>query len=228
MANVFSSGRESSLHSELKKWYFLEGDDVEAKVDDFIVDIVRGDLLIEIQIANFSTIKPKLRRLLNDHRVRLVYPNPKVKWIIHRSKTKGEMFGRRKSPKKGRLPDLFNELIRIPNLLTKENLSVEVLMIEAEEVWCNDGKGSWRRRGASVEDRKLIRVFQRKVFEHPSDFLEILPKDLAHPFSNKDLAKSLAIPVNQSRKITYTLRKIGAISLVGKNRNEMLFARGHA
>jgi hypothetical protein len=228
MANVFSSGRESSLHSELKKWYFLEGDDVEAKVDDFIVDIVRGDLLIEIQIANFSAIKPKLRRLLNDHRVRLVYPNPKVKWIIHRSKTKGEMFGRRKSPKKGRLPDLFNELIRIPNLLTKENLSVEVLMIEAEEVWCNDGKGSWRRRGASVEDRKLIRVFQRKVFEHPSDFLEILPKDLAHPFSNKDLAKSLAIPVNQSRKITYTLRKIGAISLVGKNRNEMLFARGHA
>jgi hypothetical protein len=228
MANVFSSGRESSLHSELKKWYFLEGDDVEAKVDDFIVDIVRGDLLIEIQIANFSAIKPKLRRLLNDHRVRLVYPIPKVKWIIHRSKTKGEMFGRRKSPKKGRLPDLFNELIRIPNLLTKENLSVEVLMIEAEEVWCNDGKGSWRRRGASVEDRKLIRVFQRKVFEHPSDFLEILPKDLAHPFSNKDLAKSLAIPVNQSRKITYTLRKIGAISLVGKNRNEMLFARGHA
>lgn len=228
MANVFSSGRESSLHSELKKWYFLEGDDVEAKVDDFIVDIVRGDLLIEIQIANFSAIKPKLRRLLNDHRVRLVCPIPKVKWIIHRSKTKGEMFGRRKSPKKGRLPDLFNELIRIPNLLTKENLSVEVLMIEAEEVWCNDGKGSWRRRGASVEDRKLIRVFQRKVFEHPSDFLEILPKDLAHPFSNKDLAKSLAIPVNQSRKITYTLRKIGAISLVGKNRNEMLFAQGHA
>jgi hypothetical protein len=228
MANVFSSGRESSLHSELKKWYFLEGDDVEAKVDDFIVDIVRGDLLIEIQIANFSAIKPKLRRLLNDHRVRLVYPIPKVKWIIHRSKTKGEMFGRRKSPKKGRLPDLFNELIRIPNLLTKENLSVEVLMIEAEEVWCNDGKGSWRRRGASVEDRKLIRVFQRKVFEHSSDFLEILPKDLAHPFSNKDLTKSLAIPVNQSRKITYTLRKIGAISLVGKNRNEMLFARGHA
>ena len=228
MANVFSSGRESSLHSELKKWYFLEGDDVEAKVDDFIVDIVRGDLLIEIQIANFSAIKPKLLRLLNDHRVRLVYPIPKVKWIVHRSKTKGEMFGRRKSPKKGRLSDLFNELIRIPNLLTKENLSVEVLMIEAEEVWCNDGKGSWRRRGASVEDRKLIRVFQRKVFEHPSDFLEILPKDLADPFSNKDLAKSLVIPVNQSRKITYTLRKIGAISFVGKNRNEMLFARGHA
>jgi hypothetical protein len=60
MRKAFSSGRESSLHSALKKWYSLEGDKLEAQVDDFIVDIVRGYLLIEIQIANFSAIKSKL------------------------------------------------------------------------------------------------------------------------------------------------------------------------
>jgi len=70
----FSSGSESSLHSAIKKWYLLEGDKPEAKVDDFIVDIVRGDLLVEIQTANSSAIKPKLSRLLNDHKVRIVYP----------------------------------------------------------------------------------------------------------------------------------------------------------
>ena len=72
MDGAFSSRRESSLHSAIKKWYFLEGDELEARVDDFVVDIVRGDLLIEIQIANFSAIKPKLTRLLRDHRVHLV------------------------------------------------------------------------------------------------------------------------------------------------------------
>ena len=225
MGNVFSSGRESSLHSEIKKWYFLEGDKLEAKVDDFIVDIVRGDVLIEIQIANFSAIKPKLLRLLNDHKVRLVYPIPKMKWIVHRSKATGETFGKRRSSKKGRLSDLFSELIRIPSLFSKGNLSVEVLMIEVEEVWCNDGRGSWRRKGASIEDRKLIRVFERRIFEHTADFLKILPKDLADPFSNMDLAESLVIPVSQSRKMTYALRKMGAITYVGKNRNQMLFAR---
>jgi len=225
MGNVFSSGRESSLHSEIKKWYFLEGDKLEAKVDDFIVDIVRGDLLIEIQIANFSAIKPKLLRLLNDHRVRIVYPIPKIKWIVHRSKTTGETFWRRRSPKKGCLSDLFNELIRIPSLFSKDNISVEVLMIEVEEVWCNDGRGSWRRKGSSIEDRKLIRVFERRIFEHTSDFLKILPKDMADPFSNMALAESLVIPVSQSRKMTYALRKMGAITCVGKNRNQMLFAR---
>ena len=225
MGNVFSSGRESSLHSEIKKWYFLEGDKFEAKVDDFVVDIVRGDLLIEIQTANFSAIKPKLLRLLGDHKVRLVYPIPQMKWIVHRSKVTGETFGRRRSPKKGRLFDLFSELIRIPSLFSKGNLSVEVLMIEVEEVWCDDGGGSWRRKGASIEDRKIIRVFERRLFEHTADFLEILPKDLADPFSNVDLAESLAVPVSQSRKMTYALRKMGAITYVGKNRNQMFFTR---
>jgi len=225
MGNAFSSGRESSLHSALKKWYSLEGDKLEAQVDDFIVDIVRGDLLIEIQIANFSAIKSKLSRLLNDHKVRLVYPIPREKWIVHKSKATGETFGRRRSPKKGRLSDLFSEFIRIPSLFAKGNFSVEVLMIEEEDIWCDDGKGSWRRKGASLEDRKLIRVFERRTFEHKIDFLNFLPKDLLDPFSNRNLAESLGIPISQSRKMTYSLRKIGAITLVGKNRNQMLFAR---
>ena len=47
--------------------------------------------------------------------------------------------------------------------------------------------------------------------------------DMADPFSSKAIAESLEIPVNQARKMTYTLRKMGAIKYVGKNRNQMLF-----
>ncbi|MEM2088232.1 MAG: hypothetical protein QXF52_06090 [Thermoproteota archaeon] len=221
--DAFSSGRESSLHSAIKKWYFLDGDRVEDRVDGFVVDIVRGDLLIEIQIANFSAIKSKLMHLLNDHKVRLVYPIPEVKWVVHKSANTGETYGRRRSPKKGCLTDLFNELIRIPDLLSKCNFSIEVLMIEVEETWCNDGRGSWRRKGASIEDRKLLRVFERRVFEQKIDFLKVLPENLPEPFTNRELAESLKISINQSQKITYVLRKIGAITCVGKNRNQMLF-----
>lgn len=206
----------------IKKWYLHEGDRPEAKIDNFVVDIVRGDLLIEIQTANFSAIKPKLTRLLRNHKVRLIYPIPRAKWIVHKSTRNGEMFGRRRSPKKGRLTDLFNELIRIPSLFNG-NLSVEVLMIESEETWCNDGKGSWTRRGASIQDRKLIHVFERVIFENKTDFLNFLPKDLPKPFSNKDLADCLGTTVNQSRKITYSLRKMGTITHVGNNRNQMLY-----
>lgn len=220
-----SSGRESSLHSAIKQWYSLEGDKLEARVDDFKVDILRRDLLIEIQTANFSAIKPKLQRLLNNHKVRIVYPIPKQKWIIHRSTATGKTFGRRRSPREGRLSDLFSELIRIPSLFASGNLSVEVLMIEMEEIWCNDRRGSWRRRGASIEDRKLIRVLERRIFENQTDFLRLLPDGLADPFSNRNLAESLGIPINQSRRMTYALRKMGAIVHVGETRRQMLFAR---
>ncbi len=222
--DAFSSGRESSLHSAVKKWYYIEGDRVEVKVEDFIVDIVRQDLLIEIQTANFSAIKPKLLRLLKEHKVRLVYPIPRIKWIVHRSNASRGTF-RRRSPKKGRQLDLFNELIRIPNLFDTSNFSLEVLMIEEEEIWCDDGRGSWTRKGASIEDKKLIRVFERTIFESKVDFLKILPEDLPDPFSNRNLAEGLRIPINQSRKMTYSLRRIGTIRHVGMNKNQMLFAR---
>jgi hypothetical protein len=223
MENTFGSRRESSLHSSIKKWYFLEGDKLEAKVDDFIVDIVRGDLLIEIQTANFSAIKPKLRRLLKDHKVRLVHPIPKKKWIVHKSMSKGEITGRRMSPKRGSLYDLFSEFIRISDLFPKGNLSIEVLMIELEEIWRNDGRGSWRRKGASIEDRKLIDVSESVMFENKTDFLRVMPEDLPNPFSNRDLAENLRIPMGQSRKMSYSLRKIGTIEHVGKDGNQMLF-----
>jgi hypothetical protein len=221
--NASRSRRESSLHSSLKKWYFLEGDRLEANVNDFIVDIVRGDLLIEIQTANFSAIESKLRCLLRDHKVRLVHPIPKTKWIVHKSMPKGEIIGRRRSPKRGSIYDLFGELIRIPDLFSTNNLSVEVLMIELEEVWCNDGRGSWRRKGASVEDRKLISVSESVMFENKTDFLRVMPKDLPNPFSNRDLAENLRMPISQSRKMTYSLRKIGTIEHAGRNGRQMQF-----
>ncbi len=223
--NSFNSRRESSLHFQIKEWYFQEGDRVEAKVDNFVIDILRKDLLIEIQTTNFSAIKFKLSRLLNGHKVRLVYPIAKVKWIVRKSIITRETYGRRRSPRKGRLTDLFNELIRIPSLFLKDNLSIEVLMVEMEEIWCNDGRGNWRRKGASIEDRRLLRVLERRIFENKAALLKMLPEDLTDPFSNMDLSKILAIPIGHSRKMTYALRKMGAITCAGKNRNQLLFER---
>lgn len=138
-------------------------------------------------------------RLLDDHKVRLIYPIPKEKRIVYKSAMTGEAYGRRRSPKKGHISSLFSELIRIPDLFSKGNFSIEVLMIEVEEIWCKDGKGSWRRKGASIEDRKLIRVAERRVFEHKTDFLKVLLEDLPDPFTNRKLAKSLGISINHEK-----------------------------
>ena len=78
---------ESSLHSEIKDWYMVSGDELEVKVEDFIIDVLRGNLLIEIQTGNFSAVKKKLIKLLLNNQVRLVYPIAKLKWIVHVSRS---------------------------------------------------------------------------------------------------------------------------------------------
>ena len=167
-------------------------------------------------------LKKKILKLLAKKQVRLVYPIAKIKWIVHISKS-GEFLRRRKSPKRGKLIDLFSELVYMPSLIENENFSLEVLLIEEEELRCNDGKGSWRRGGISVKDRKLLNVFDRIIFEKSRDYRKFLPRELDRFFTNKVLALKLGISLRLAQKITYCLRRMGAISIAGKKRNELLF-----
>lgn len=58
---------ENQLHASLKQWYARPGDLLEVPVDGFVIDIVRDDLLIEIQTRNFASIKSKLTHLVRHH-----------------------------------------------------------------------------------------------------------------------------------------------------------------
>lgn len=218
---------EGTLHANIKEWYSLPGDRFEVKVDGYIVDLVRecpGDemLLIEIQTGNFPAIRRKLRILLNHRKVRLVYPVAKEKLIIKLNPA-GQVVSSRKSPKEGHPLELFNELLRMPDIINYENFSLEVLMVKVEEIRCTDGKGSWRRGGVSIKDRRLLEVCERHQFNTSADFIRFLPEDLPRPFSNKHLAHCLGRSIYMARKVSYCLKKMGLIQEVGKKGNELLF-----
>lgn len=225
--NRIGTANERSLHAEVKKCYAQPGDELEVYVDGYIVDLVRthphGEReLIEVQTKNLSAITQKLSSLAKNYRVRLVYPLPVEKWITRITAT-GEFIGRRKSPKKGKPIHLFTELIRAVDLLNQKNLVIEILLTKEEEIWCEDGQGSWRRKGASRRDRRLLEVVDRIELKDARDFLGFLPEGVTTPFSNKDLALLMGEPVTIVRMLTYSLRKCGIIKIVGKRGNELLF-----
>jgi hypothetical protein len=193
------------------------------KVDNYVVDIVRGDVLVEIQTKNCSAIHRKLKTLIQHHPVRLVYPIPREKWIVRVSKSGNRTLGRRKSPKRGQLSDIFDEVVYIPGLLKNHNFTLETLMIQEEEVRCDDGQGSWWRRGVSIVDRRLLDVVEQIQFSDRKDFGRFLPGTLPAPFTNKMLAEERGDSVSLAQKMTYCLRKIGALREVGKKGNELLF-----
>jgi hypothetical protein len=98
---------EKPLHQSLKKWYAKPGDDIEVVVDGYVIDIVRDDVLLEIQTSSFASIKSKLSKLVGSHEVRLIYPIALEKWIVKSAKKGSSGIMRRRSPKRGRIEDLF-------------------------------------------------------------------------------------------------------------------------
>jgi hypothetical protein len=216
---------EKPLHAALKEWYAQPGDRFEVPVDGFVVDIVRGDLLIEIQTANFSAIKRKLTKLTPHHPVRLVYPIAREKWIVKPAKDGNGQLGRRKSPKRGALEQVFGELIRFPHILSNPNFSLDVLLIQEEQVRHYDGKRGWRRKGWVTHERRLLQVVDNQLFETPADMAALLPSGLVEPFTTADLAAAIAKPRWLARKMAYCLRKMGTITPTGKRRNAILYTR---
>lgn len=225
MARKISTLNEKPLHAALKKWYARPNDQFEVSVDGFIVDVVRGDLLVEIQTRNFAAVKQKLARLTAHHPVRLVYPIAREKWIVKLAQDGHSRLSRRKSPKRGALEQVFEELVSLPKLLSNPNFSIDVLLIQEEEIRRYDGSRGWRRRGWVTHERRLLQVVGQRLFKTPADMGALLPSALAEPFTTSDLAAAIAKPRRLAQKMAYCLREMGAIAAVGKRGNAILYTR---
>ncbi len=217
--------RETGLHAALKQHYARPGDCLEARVEGYIVDIVRDAELIEIQTHNFAALKRKLPRLLERHCVRLVHPIAQAKWITRVKADRQTLIGRRKSPQRGALEDLFMELVSWPELIIHSNFTLEVALIYEEEIRClHSSRRQGRARPWRVCDRRLIEVIDTVVLATPADFRRFIPATLPAPFTSHELAQALQRPDYLAHKMTYCLRKMGVLTVVGKRQRAWLYA----
>ncbi len=214
---------EKALHLDLKQWYAQAGDIFEVPLAGYIIDIVRGELLVEIQTGNFTAIRRKLEQLAQAHPVRLVYPIAQEKWIVKLDE-QGRRLNRRKSPARHSLAYVFAELVRLPTFLASTNTSLDILLIEEEEVRVFDARRAWRRRGWVTQERRLLRVVESKLWQTPADCLTLLPANLPTPFTTADLAVGLEQPRWLAQKMVYCLRAMELITPTGKQGNAILYA----
>ena len=223
MSTKIGTLNEKSLHADLKKQYAQPGDRLEQEVDGYIIDIVRKKELIEIQSRNFSNIKSKIYKLCSNHKFHLIHPISREKWIV-RSDANGNEVGRRKSPRRGRVENMFIEMRYIPSIATNHNFSLEIVLIHSEEHLVDDGKGSWRRKGWSIADQKLIKIHQSITFRSVSDYSALIPDAICKEWSNRDLASSLNLNFKITQNMTYCLRVMGAIEKVGQSGNSFIYS----
>ena len=223
--NLIGELNEQPLHAALKAWYARPGDPVEVSVDGYVIDLVQGDLLIEIQTGNFSNVKRKLNELVLRYPVRLIYPIAVEKWILKLPQQDSSQPQRRKSPKRGRLEAAFSELVSFPRLLLEDNFSLEVVLIHEEEVRRFASKRRRHNAGWVTVERRFLEVIAQHVFEKPSDLSALLPAELPAEFTTLDLANALNAPRGLAQKMAYCLREMGEIIQVGKRGRAFLYSR---
>jgi len=216
---------EGHLHASLRARYVEPGDQVEAPVDGYIVDVLRGELLIEVQTANFSAIARKMRDLVTRHRVRLVYPVARDLWIVKLPQAADGAVMRRKSPKHRTAIDLFDELVSFPELMAHPNFQLDVVVTEEEAIWRYDSPRRWRRRGWITVERRLLGVHETVRLRDAGDYLRMIPGACPAEFLTLDLAEALSCARPLAQKVAYCLRKSGLIEKVGSRGNAIVYAK---
>lgn len=213
---------EGPLHRAIKEWYARPGDAMEVALDGYVIDLVRGEELVEVQTGGFSGLGTKLDRLLANHPVRLVFPIAQELWIC-KVGGGGEILSRRKSPKRGRVADLFAALVSLPTLMHHPNFTLDALLIQEDQIRVNDGSRGWRRKGWVIHERRLRRVMAQHTFTSAPDLLALLPPNLPTPFTTADLAGQAAMPRRLAQRMVYCLREMGTLVVVGKRGNGWLY-----
>lgn len=216
---------EQPLHAALKDAYSDGGGRQEVLVDGYIVDVLRGQQLIEIQTQHFYAIKDKLFELINRHTIQLVYPIASQKWLLKLPKQAGGPILRRKSPKRGCLQEVFGELVSFPELIAHPNFSLDVVLAEVEELRRYTGEKPWRQNGWVTVEQRLIRIVEVKTLERSEDLLALFPETLPGQFTTADLEIAADIPRWLAQRAAYCLNRAGAVEQVGKRGRFNLYKR---
>jgi len=216
---------ETSLHRALKQFYATDGAATEVRLGKYRIDVVRGDELIEIQHGSLAALRDKIRELTAEHTVRVVKPIIVRKTLVKQLRRGGQVVERRTSPKRGKLIDLFDELIYFRRVFPHPRLVLDVILVDIEE-WRYPGHGKRRRRRRNafqVEDQRLMEVHEVHTFQHGSDLTALLPASLPTPFHSAHVATGLGVPRGTAQRILYCLREMSLTRLVGKAGNALLY-----
>ena len=135
----------------------------------------------------------------------------------------GDVVSRRRSPKRGIAADVCEELVSFPSLLSHPHFTLEIALVEEEEIRRPDARKGWRRGGFVVEERRLVTVQETIELTAPADLLKLLPDGLPDPFTTAHLAAGLGRSRHLAQEVAYCLRVSGAVETLGRDKRGYLY-----
>lgn len=232
MINTYN---ESKLHRTLKELYALNcSGRTEVPVEGSICDVLSPDgTVTEIQTGNLSKLLPKIMKLKEKHNVHVVYPLV-TETRIHLYDKNGTLISNRKSPKKRRMIDIFNELMGIYPILDQEWFTLEVVPVSCIEtrirteqpVQLNNNSRRFRKNWYR-KDKELASMEKSLIFRGLQSYLSLLPAEFltkrdGEPFCAKDLERAGCGKL--AHKILWVLKKTEAVCFIEKKGRTSYYA----
>lgn len=214
---------EFSLHRELKLHFMSDPQFHEQPIGPYVADIRCGNEIVEIQSRHFYKLKPKLDYYLEQgFSVTVVYPIITEKWLIWTDPDTGEMVERKKSPKKGKLTDIFIELARILPYVGREDIVFVAVLTQAEELRVLNQSEKNRKRRAKHQERVPLEIMEEYHLRLPEDYEAILPpkKELPAAFTVREYMKAQNMNKETAYAVLRVLRHLGVVEHIGKRGRE--------
>lgn len=223
MINTYN---ESSLHKSIKTLYAVDFNG-QTEVERFghVYDILTEDSVIEIQTKNLSKLLAKtLDTLDKNYKVKIVWPLVINKWI-ETSDESGAILSCRRSPVRGSIYNLFDEITGLYPVLLNKNFSLDIVEVNIVEkrTKYNEPVQTLNRRRRFRKDylktgKELKEILETKVFRTKEDYLNLIPKSILPEFCAKDLARALkedkTLPSSASKKAHIMLWVLKRMELI--------------
>lgn len=214
---------EKTLHNILKNYYSNGEDYQEIPINEFVADIYMDGHIIEIQTGNFNKLRRKLDSFLPEYKVTIVYPLVNTRYLTYIDKDTGTMSPKRKSTRKDTYYTAFKELYKIKMYLNHPNLSLKLVMLEADEYKLESGNSRSKRRRAEKYDIVPRELIDEMNITRPEDFIQLIPVELEDEFTAKDFSKAAKIHISYGQLILNIFNYLGIVNRVGKSGNSYIY-----
>lgn len=220
-SNVIGVLSEKTLHKIVKNLYEIDHQYHEIKIDNYFVDICKGNNIIEVQTKQFNKLREKISYLLslNKYKIKIVYPVFTQKMIFYINDN-NELSNPKKSPKKFRIPEVFHELYMIKQLLKHNDLKITLLLFEIDEY----REKTNNRKGYACVDRVPTKLVGEIILENNDDYLQLLPKEIEEVFTSKDISKITKTDIKYVNKMLNVMEYLEIIELIGKDGKKNLYS----
>lgn len=215
--------QEKNIHKVLKYYLCEDANNHEIKVDNYYVDVLKDDMIYEIQTRSFNLIKDKINALLKFHNVTIVYPMT-IEKMIYILDEKNEIIRKRKSPKSASPLTICSELYKIKHLLSHPNLHLMIILLKTNETRYLR-MNRYHRLVSSRIDEVPLEISSSLTFNQISELVLLLPDNLPNEFTTTDLKKSLKVSQKEAVLIANILYSLKGIDRIGKRGNSYIYKK---